>query len=268
MSNNDYFIATGDADHLRLKILNKVYNPTAYQFLINSGLQSGMTVLEYGCGAGHMACLLAKHIGNTGRIVAIDNSQSQLDLAQENAEKLGITNIIFKLCDVHDLAKLEMQFDLVYGRWVLEFSKDPTRLLALLYDTLAPGGIFTYETSSLLENAHFSYPHQPLIDRWYEIGMANFNSLALDINFAHKLFYLLKKLRYQNLKIQTHQPILITPEEKSVHRLGLISSSPLSLKNNLITPDELEQMKKDFIEIENSETIIGFFRNILISGKK
>jgi hypothetical protein len=68
--------------------------------------------------------------------------------------------------------------------------------------------------------------------------------------------------------VKTHQPILITPEEKSVHRLGLISTAPISLKNKLFTEEEFKQMQEQFFAIENRDTIIGFFRNLLISGKK
>jgi ubiquinone/menaquinone biosynthesis C-methylase UbiE len=176
MPNSDYFIATGDADHLRLKILNEIYNPTTYQFLIESGLKEGMIVLEYGCGAGYMACLIAKHIGPTGEVIAIDKSQSQLDIAHKTAEKLGVSNVKFVLCDVNNLEQLDTKFDFAYGRWILEFSKNPENLVALIRDSLNYDGVFVYETSSIVENAHFSYPHEPLIDKWYNIGLSNFKS--------------------------------------------------------------------------------------------
>ena len=41
-------------------------------------LKPGMTVLEFGCGTGHMACEIAKAVGPAGRVIATDNSEAQI----------------------------------------------------------------------------------------------------------------------------------------------------------------------------------------------
>lgn len=73
--NKKYLLSTGESDYDRLSILSKLYNPLALYFLTDSGLKPGMTVLEIGCGSGHMACDIAKLVGPKGKVIAIDSSE-------------------------------------------------------------------------------------------------------------------------------------------------------------------------------------------------
>ena len=52
MTKSNYYLSTGPVDKKRLGIINQVYNPVSYQFMKDSGLRSGMDVLEIGCGFG------------------------------------------------------------------------------------------------------------------------------------------------------------------------------------------------------------------------
>ncbi len=268
MTNNQYFLATGENDRQRLEILNKMYNYSTLDFLIASGLKKGMTILEYGCGAGFLTVELAKHVGSTGRVIAIDSSLDSLQVAQEIAKKAKISNIEFKKDDVDNLSHLDIKVDLVYGRWALIYSSDlPTALKKLVYK-LKPGGILACEELDFAQNCHFSYPVEPLLNQYHEFAFNNCLCAGLNPDTACQLYHEFKQLSLENLYIKTNQPIRITPEEKSSYRLGLLAMFDTILQNKLCTKDELLNMIESFRKIEESDTIIGGFRNILISGTK
>lgn len=268
MLKNNYYVAPGEIDRDRMKLINQVYNPVTFKFLLDSGLEKGMTVLEYGCRSGFSAVELAKRVGKTGKVIAIDPSREQLDIAKKTAKEALVDNIEFILCDTADVNTLGLKFDLVYGRWTLNFYPKAEEILHLLYESLNPGGILTTEAVSKRHANVFSYPHESLIDNLLQVGIGNYDRLGLDTNLGYKLYGYLRNMGCCSIKVGTNQPILTTPEEKSLVRLTLVNIANPDLKHNLTSKYEENKMVQDLIEIEQKDTIIGFLQNILISGKK
>jgi len=268
MLKNSYYVAPGEIDRYRMKLINQVYNPTTFKFLLDSGLEKDMTVLEYGCRSGFSAVELAKYVGKNGKVVAIDPSQEQLDIAKKTANDAMVNNIEFILCDTAEINKLDRKFDLVYGRWTLNFYPKAEEVLHLLYENINSGGILATEAVSKRHANVFSYPHEPLIDSLLQVGIDNYDRLGLDTNLGHKLYGYLQNMGCSSIKIGTNQPILTTPEEKSLIRLTLVNIANPDLKDNLESQYEQNKMVQDLIEIEQKDTIISFLQNILISGRK
>merc|ERR1719183_1245688 len=61
----------------------------------------GLSVLDLGCGAGRDVYIAAQLVGKTGRVVGVDMTKEQLDVANKHkewhAEKFGYSNVDFKL---------------------------------------------------------------------------------------------------------------------------------------------------------------------------
>lgn len=265
----EYFLATGEQDRERLTIINQLYNPEAIEFMKLSGLKEGMTVLEVGCGTGHMAVELAKVVGKTGKVIASDISETQLAIAKQTAIEAKCTNIEFLQLDINEpLSAYYDQFDFIYGRWVMEFTKNPEFTFNELYKTLKHNGVFSYEGVDVSDREYFSYPHEPIVDKWFELILRNWQSNKMHIHFVKWLYFALKKIDSKDLKIDTHQVILITPREKSIVRLGLMSVAETYFKKGFITKDEYDEMINNLERIEQSEILIGYVRNILVSGRK
>lgn len=60
-------------------------------------LKSGETVLDLGSGAGFDAFLAAKQVGEFGKVIGMDMTPEMIQKARENAKKLNITNVDFRL---------------------------------------------------------------------------------------------------------------------------------------------------------------------------
>src|SRR6188474_1486104 len=57
-----------------------------------AGIQEGQRVLEVACGTGRATVNLARAVGSTGRLDALDLTEAMLDQARAKIEKLGFRN--------------------------------------------------------------------------------------------------------------------------------------------------------------------------------
>ncbi len=109
----------------------------------------GMTVLDLGCGSGRDAYLLSKLVGERGRVIGIDMTAQQLEVAEQHrdfhARGFGHTrsNVTFHLGDLANLAALgidEASVDVVVSNCVLNLVPDKRRAFAEIFRVLKPGG--------------------------------------------------------------------------------------------------------------------------------
>jgi len=109
----------------------------------------GMTVLDLGCGSGRDAYLLSKLVGERGRVIGIDMTAQQLEVAEQHrdfhARAFGHTrsNVTFHLGDLANLAALgidEASVDVVVSNCVLNLVPDKRRAFAEIFRVLKPGG--------------------------------------------------------------------------------------------------------------------------------
>ena len=62
--------------------------------LTDSGLMSGQTVVDLGCGPGLFSIAAANVVGPSGLVYAVDTEQNMLNIIDRKATKLGLTNVI------------------------------------------------------------------------------------------------------------------------------------------------------------------------------
>ena len=111
-----------------------------------SGLGSGATVLDLGCGRG--ACLLpaAERLGSSGRIIGVDLSAAMVERTARELKHLGIANARACQMDADALAFADSSFDLVLCGFVLFLLPDLDRILAEILRVLSPEGVLSAST--------------------------------------------------------------------------------------------------------------------------
>jgi SAM-dependent methyltransferase len=87
-------------------------------------LKAGHRVLDIASGAGEPAVTAARKVGDSGLVVATDQSPAMLDLARERAAALGIRNMKFTVTGAEELAVEGRDFDAALCRWGLMFVGD------------------------------------------------------------------------------------------------------------------------------------------------
>ncbi len=107
-----------------------------------SDAQIGETVLDLGSGGGIDCFLAAERVGKTGNIIGIDMTHAMIDLARENAQKLGADNVVFKLGKIEAIPQQDASVDLVISNCVIALSPDKDRVFDEIHRILKPGGRF------------------------------------------------------------------------------------------------------------------------------
>lgn len=107
----------------------------------------GATVLDLGSGSGRDCYVLSKLVGRSGRVIGVDMTEEQLDVARRHrawhAERYGYANVEFRSGYIEDLASAgiaDASVDLVVSNCVLNLSPDKPRVFREIFRVLKPGG--------------------------------------------------------------------------------------------------------------------------------
>jgi len=68
-----------------------------------AALQTGETVIDLGSGGGFDSFLAVRAVGDSGRVIGIDMTPEMISKARTNAEKVGVTNVEFRLGEIEHL---------------------------------------------------------------------------------------------------------------------------------------------------------------------
>jgi len=139
----DYPLASTTKERRRLKIQAEALVPLTERMLSAAGITSGSRVLELGCGSGEVTKLIARCVGPTGEIVAVDRDAVQIAAAAEQLRELGRNNVRHVVADINDFVPTQ-QFDAVVGRYFLLYVPSPESVLQRAANWLRPGGALAF----------------------------------------------------------------------------------------------------------------------------
>jgi len=102
-------------------------------------IREGMTVADIGCGPGFFTVPLARMVGPSGRVYAVDLQQAMLDKVDRKAAKAGMADrIVLHRCPTDSLG-LEASLDFALCFWMLHEVPSPEHLLVELAALLKSG---------------------------------------------------------------------------------------------------------------------------------
>ena len=110
-------------------------NPTA-----TARLKPGETVVDLGSGGGLDVFLAARQVGPSGKAIGIDMTPEMIALAQQNAEKTGLTNVAFHLATIDNLPLANASVDCVISNCVINLATDKPAVFREIVRVLKPGG--------------------------------------------------------------------------------------------------------------------------------
>jgi len=115
-------------------------------------LKKGDTVVDLGAGAGNDVFVVRSIVGETGKVIGIDMTDEMIDLANENKNKLGFTNVDFKLGEIEDLPIEEYSTDVVISNCVLNLVPNKEKSFSEIHRILKIGGHFCVSDIVLVGN--------------------------------------------------------------------------------------------------------------------
>jgi arsenite methyltransferase len=105
-----------------------------------ASLNSGETVVDLGSGGGFDCFLAARQVGESGRVIGIDMTPDMLSQARMNAEKMGTTNVEFRLGEIENLPAADNTADIIMSNCVINLSPDKLKVYREAFRVLKPGG--------------------------------------------------------------------------------------------------------------------------------
>ncbi len=131
-------------------------------------LKPGLSVLDFGCGAGGISVGLAKAI-EPGELHGVDMERSQIDLARAAAKDNGCDNAIFHVGDVTSLPFEDGYFDVAHCHNVLLHVPDTGAVLSEVRRVLKPGGLIACR--ELVFGSSVAHPGSEHTERLWEMYM-------------------------------------------------------------------------------------------------
>jgi SAM-dependent methyltransferase len=253
----EYCFTIGAEGQKSLALLDITFNDQSQYFLKKHGLQQGMSVLDIGCGLGSMTQLMAEMVGNTGKVVAIDNNDNQVNAAQNRCSAHLQKRITWQVGDIYNLEKLGEKFDLVYCRFVLHHIHKPRLALSQVEKVLKPQG--TYIGIEGIVNSIFSIPDNAAW-RSEDFPIEVAEGTGRNANIGKILPLLILEANMKCIESAIYQPMLILPEVRRLLLVGeCFENKDHQIENGFITEAEWQRKHdnlKNYVEDENN--LIGF----------
>jgi 2-polyprenyl-3-methyl-5-hydroxy-6-metoxy-1,4-benzoquinol methylase len=142
-------------------------------------LNSGIEVLDVGCGRGRAINLMASEFPHS-KFTGYDLSQEGIMAAKEEAKKLGLTNVVFEIKDALSINEPE-KYGLITAFDTIHDQVQPTKVLKAIYDSLSRDGIFLMQDIAASSALHENIDN-PLAPALYSISTMHCMTVSLAYN--------------------------------------------------------------------------------------
>jgi ubiquinone/menaquinone biosynthesis C-methylase UbiE len=156
-----YALGHSERELERLSRQAQAFEPFTRHLLQLAGIDSGMRVLDVGCGSGDVAFLVADLVGSRGKVIGADRAASAVEWASARGRSRRISNVTFLEGDPAEM-QFDQPFDAVVGRLVLMYYPDPVNAVRKLMRHLRDGGLVVFQEIDC-ENCR-SVPSAPTYD--------------------------------------------------------------------------------------------------------
>jgi ubiquinone/menaquinone biosynthesis C-methylase UbiE len=149
LSNSDspYALGSTDAEHERLIRQAARLAPYTERFFREAGISAGQRVLDIGSGVGDVAMLVARLVGPSGEVLAVERDARSIARAKARVDEAGLRNVTFTQSDVSEISS-DRPFDATVGRYILMYLPDPAGVLRSLSRLVRPEGVLAFQDAT------------------------------------------------------------------------------------------------------------------------
>lgn len=164
---------------------------------MRAGLRSGMRVLDLGCGIGAVTMIVARLVGPTGHVTAIDLDGGSLEVGRSRASQAGLPNVTFEQANVAEYSAQE-PYDAVVGRHILIHTPDPLPILRRAAAQVGRGGVVAFQEYDL--SRYFpNTPAKPLYERIFHLLVELFTRVT-QADIGMRLFQMFHDIELTNIQ--------------------------------------------------------------------
>ena len=167
------------------QVLVEQFLPQVDEGRLIKKLENGITACDLGCGEGVALNLMAQAFPES-RFAGIDNHESALETARDDAEKMGLDNVIYYLKDaavLMDDPRFTMKFDYICAFDAIHDQSRPLEALKSIRTMLAPGGLFSM-VDIAADSRHAGNLAHPMGPFLYTVSLMHCMPVGLNDNGA------------------------------------------------------------------------------------
>ena len=183
-------------------------------------IKIGDTVVDLGSGAGNDVFIARAIVGEKGKVIGLDFTEEMINKANRNNEKLGYSNIEFKLGEIENMPINDETANVVISNCVLNLVPDKKKAFSEIYRILKPGAHFCVSDIVLKGNMNEELKKSASL-------YAGCISGAID---QEEYLNIIKEAGFNSIEIKRIQP---TPLPDSLLEEYLNSDEIKSFKNNV-----------------------------------
>lgn len=153
-----------------------------------ANLTPGETVLDLGSGGGIDCFMAAKAVGPDGYVIGVDATPAMIDLANQNKQRMGLTNVEFRLGRIEELPVESNTVDRIISNCVIDVSPDKAAVFQEAFRVLRAGGEIAISDTVILGDMPPRLKAN--IDLWAGavitplITLPDFLQFMIDVNFV------------------------------------------------------------------------------------
>jgi len=110
--------------------------------LVFAEIKPGETVLDLGSGGGIDVLAASRYVGPTGKVYGLDMTNEMLALANQNKQKMGVSNVEFIKGYIESIPLPDESVDVIMSNCVINLSEDKEKTLKEAFRVLKKGGRF------------------------------------------------------------------------------------------------------------------------------
>jgi ubiquinone/menaquinone biosynthesis C-methylase UbiE len=185
-----YTLGTNPAERARLQRQADDLAPYTLALLEHAALGPGARALDLGCGPAGSIELLAKRVGPSGSVTALDIDPAHVALARRLVAARKLRNVEVAQSDARATGLPSGSFDLVHARLLLVNIPEPEQVMAEMVRLVKPGGwVATAEADGELQ---VCYPPHESWDQLRTVLHDAYRSEGADLFVGRKLSAMLR----------------------------------------------------------------------------
>lgn len=221
----------------------------------------GASVLEVGCGTGEDAIALTHLVGTTGKVTAIDRSQTMLKEAMASAKDLT-PPIEFVPADAQQLPFADHSFDAARVDRTLQHIPNPAAVVVEMARVVRPGGwvvAMEPDWGTFIVNSNQRTVTRRLLDFWCDSFPAGWVGRHLRQYF--------EEAGLTNIQMFP-ETLVITEFDLADQVFDLVRTAHATVKAGLVSESEAAAWLQELQQFDRTRGFYSSFTGLIVSGQK
>jgi ubiquinone/menaquinone biosynthesis C-methylase UbiE len=221
-------------------------------------IAEGQTVVDYGCGPGHLAVELARRVGASGRVIAVDINHEFLRRTRERARNEGLgERVSAKHLEGDRLPVEDACADRVVCKNVLEYVPDPQATVNEFRRVLRPGGL-AHATDSDWGTLVLEPVGAERVERLMAAARVAFRTPLI----GRRLYGIFQRAGFREVRVQ----VLANADTRGLLRPIVQNMTSYAQASGRVEASELEALLADVERAVGDQTYLAVLPQFLVTG--